>query len=221
MVVDSVWPQREVSFIARRDFGGGVRVVLGQSPWATSMAMANGSGHRQWHVGTVSILLGRGDGTFEAAPDVGVGASCFNYGGRLQWRWPAGSGHGECRADTVSICWGRAMAPSAGQDCASGRHPCVYHRRRLQWRWPAGSGHCQSRANTVSVLLGRGDGTFGRPKTLPWGRACLQVTVGDFNGDGHQDLATANDGPNSVSILLGRGDGTFAPAQEFAVVRRS
>jgi hypothetical protein len=41
--------------------------------------------------------------------------------------------------------------------------------------------------------------------------------VGDFNGDGLQDLAVANSGSNSVSVLLGNGDGTFQEPRNFAV----
>ena len=41
------------------------------------------------------------------------------------------------------------------------------------------------------------------------GAAPRSVTVGDFNGDGHHDLATANIDAATVSILLGQGDGTF------------
>jgi uncharacterized repeat protein (TIGR01451 family) len=40
--------------------------------------------------------------------------------------------------------------------------------------------------------------------------------VGDFNGDGKQDLATANDAAN-VSILLGNGAGGFAATTNFGV----
>jgi hypothetical protein len=44
--------------------------------------------------------------------------------------------------------------------------------------------------------------------------------VGDFNGDGQQDLATANADSNSVSVLLGQGDGTFVVTdQDFGVSR--
>jgi hypothetical protein len=41
------------------------------------------------------------------------------------------------------------------------------------------------------------------------------VAVGDFNGDGIPDLATANTHSNSVSILLGNGDGTFQNAVDY------
>jgi hypothetical protein len=43
------------------------------------------------------------------------------------------------------------------------------------------------------------------------------VAVGDFNGDGKSDLATANTGSNNVSVLLGNGSGGFATAVSFAV----
>ena len=36
------------------------------------------------------------------------------------------------------------------------------------------------------------------------------VTAGDFDGDGHLDLVTANAFVVTVSILLGQGDGTFS-----------
>ena len=41
------------------------------------------------------------------------------------------------------------------------------------------------------------------------------VAIGDLNGDGKLDLATANTASNSVSVLIGNGNGTFATAQSF------
>ena len=43
------------------------------------------------------------------------------------------------------------------------------------------------------------------------------VAVGDFNSDGHQDLATANSWDDTLSILLGAGDGSFHAATHFVV----
>ena len=38
------------------------------------------------------------------------------------------------------------------------------------------------------------------------------IATEDFDGDGSQDLATANSGSGDVTILLGAGDGTFTEA---------
>src|SRR5262245_56158648 len=42
----------------------------------------------------------------------------------------------------------------------------------------------------------------------------LCVAVGDFNGDGKKDLATANERSGTVSVLLGQG-GTFQGAVHY------
>jgi hypothetical protein len=55
------------------------------------------------------------------------------------------------------------------------------------------------------------------PATIGVGTQPYAVAEGDFNGDGHLDLVTANDGSNTVSVLLGRGDGTFAPQVTYPV----
>ena len=58
----------------------------------------------------------------------------------------------------------------------------------------------------VAVLLGNGDGTFQPAVYYP--AANVPQFVGDFNRDGHQDLAVTGEG--GVSILLGNGAGAFA-----------
>jgi hypothetical protein len=71
--------------------------------------------------------------------------------------------------------------------------------------------------NQVGIWFGNGDGTFRAGPELTVGSSPYSVKVGDFTGDGLDDLAVANAGSQSVSIVLGHGDGTFAPAQNYAV----
>src|SRR5215813_13057054 len=67
-----------------------------------------------------------------------------------------------------------------------------------------------AQAQNVSFLV---SGQFGA------GPDPVSVTVGDFNGDGIQDVAVANheayDGPDGISVLLGNGDGMFQQAINF------
>lgn len=44
----------------------------------------------------------------------------------------------------------------------------------------------------------------------------ISIAAGDFNGDGHWDLATANSEDYTVSVLLGNGDGTFQGHVDYA-----
>ena len=78
-----------------------------------------------------------------------------------------------------------------------------------------------SDTNSVTILLGNITGGFaptpGSP--IPVGTTPFGVAVGDFNGDGHADLAVANSVSNDVSILLGDGSGGFTPVTPVSVGR--
>ena len=51
------------------------------------------------------------------------------------------------------------------------------------------------------------------------GRNPEALTVGDFNADGWQDIATVNSGSDDVTMLFGNGNGTFRSGISFGVGR--
>jgi hypothetical protein len=69
----------------------------------------------------------------------------------------------------------------------------------------------------VSLLIGAGDGTFDDLAVAHFnvGARPTGIAAADFNGDGKQDLVTANLAETSVSVLLGNGDGTFRTAANY------
>jgi FG-GAP-like repeat len=78
-----------------------------------------------------------------------------------------------------------------------------------------------SSANDVAVAFGNGDGTLKPAEIipLPAGNAVQMVAAGDFNGDGHLDLAAfaPGQGTSTVFILLNKGNGTFKSLTAYTV----
>ena len=66
----------------------------------------------------------------------------------------------------------------------------------------------------ISVLIGRGGTSFDLPVNYPSGNEPNRVAVGDFDRDGHQDIA-ATSLFDSVMAYFGVGDGTFSPGLSF------
>jgi len=66
------------------------------------------------------------------------------------------------------------------------------------------------------VLLGNGAGSFAAATGSTVGTAPSAIAIGDFNGDGKLDVATANASAN-VSVLLGTDTGSFAAAVDYTV----
>ncbi len=62
----------------------------------------------------------------------------------------------------------------------------------------------------IAVLLGNGNGTFGSPEIYtPTVETRGGLAVGDFFGNGRQDIAAAGFTTNQVEILPNNGNGTF------------
>src|SRR5580698_6031442 len=79
----------------------------------------------------------------------------------------------------------------------------------------ANSNLLSQQVSSLGVFLGNGDGTLQPMAGYQVGRTPRAVVAGDFNGDGHLDLAVANQ-DGFVSVLLGDGRGNFQKAVNFA-----
>jgi serine/threonine protein kinase/predicted Zn-dependent protease len=169
--------------------------------------------------GTVSVLLGRGDGTFQPAVHYAAGSdpSCvvvadFNRDGKLDLAVANYS------SDTVSVLLGNGDGTfQAAQRYAAGAEPWSMAVADFNGDGIPDLVVANEVAGSVSILLGKGDGTFQAAVNYPAGNRPYSVAVGDFNGDGIPDLAVANYlGQGTVSVLLGNGDGTLQAAQSYA-----
>jgi FG-GAP-like repeat/Abnormal spindle-like microcephaly-assoc'd, ASPM-SPD-2-Hydin len=66
----------------------------------------------------------------------------------------------------------------------------------------------------VTVLIGNGDGTFQRAQSFTTGTSAFFFAAADVSGDGNLDLAVVDSYDPYVTILLGNGDGTFSPRKD-------
>ncbi|MCH7931813.1 MAG: VCBS repeat-containing protein, partial [Proteobacteria bacterium] len=75
----------------------------------------------------------------------------------------------------------------------------------------------------ATILIGNGDGTFRAGVSFAAGEAPASIAVGDLDSDAVPDLMIANAGDffrpivGDVSVLLGNGDGTFRSGTSIAV----
>jgi hypothetical protein len=138
----------------------------------------------QGYVGTVAVLLGNGDGTFQAAVS-------YSSGGSYASSLAIADINGDGKPDIVL----------ANNYCF---YLCV--------------------DGFVGVMLGNGDGTFQAAVSYYVGEYPVSaVILADVNGDGKLDLLEANQScadnvcqvGGTVGVLLGNGDGTFQPVVSF------
>lgn len=72
-------------------------------------------------------------------------------------------------------------------------------------------------SNDMSILIGDRNGVFRPAVSFPVGDHPVAMTAGDLNADGQVDVVTVNEVSGDVSILLGAGNGTFAKQDGISV----
>jgi hypothetical protein len=165
---------------------------------------------------SVNLLLGNGDGTFQAPRSVptneiarGIAVGDFTGTGKLDVAIAGvqdvvvllGNGDGTFQ-NPVHYYAGSTSSIAVGDLRHNGILDLVVTNRT---------------PGLVGVFLGRGDGTFDNVRFFSAGQDANVVAVGDFNEDGKADLVVANTFTNQVNVLLGNGDGTFQPPVSHAV----
>ncbi len=208
------------TFATKTDYASGVypiSVAVGDfnGDGKPDLAVAN-EGLYPDYAGTVSVLLGNGNGTFATRTDYGTGNSPTSVA--------IGDFNGDGKPDlavaynvnTASVLLGNGDGTFAtATDYETGDSPASVAIGDFNGDGKPDLSVVNQGDNTVSVLLGNGDGTFATKTDYASGVYPISVAVGDFNGDGKPDLAVANQGDNTVSILLGNGNGTFATRTDY------
>jgi Ca2+-binding RTX toxin-like protein len=165
----------------------------------------------------VSILVGKGDGTFGAATDVGVGdgpeavaTGDFDRDGNLDLVVPNAGPD----ADGASILLGRGDGTFTGApNVPAGPNPDAVAVGDFDGDGISDLAFADDSgfSGDVSIVLGNGDGTFAQPLTdYTVGSSSTSVAVGDFNDDAVLDVVSTDESDSAVYVLLGAGDGTFS-----------
>lgn len=172
--------------------------------------------------GSVGVLLGRGDGTFEPA-------ATYISGDFAASSIAVADVNGDGKPDLLvaNLCAANTSCLSGGVvDVLLGNGDGTF---QPAMAYPSGGSYPQSIAvadvnmdgkpdlvlanylsGMVGVLLGNGDGTFQPAAIYDPGGLPTAVAIGDVNGDRNPDLVVATLGRDGrVAMLLGQGDGTY------------
>ena len=169
--------------------------------------------------GSVSLLLGNGDGTFQAPVTITTPA-------RLSFSMVSGDFNGDGKLDLAVADWeSDNIYVLLGNGDGTFQTPQPYPNSAGPYGEMIaadvnGDGNLDLvvtnfNDNEISVLLGNGDGTLQpaiitQTDLFPGG-----VAAADLNGDGKLDLVVVS--APGVSIFLGNGDGTFRTPTDYPV----
>jgi hypothetical protein len=198
-----------------------VRYSAGFDPQSILIVDLNGDGKADFVVanygsvagsGSVSVFLGNGDGTFQAAVNYPTGSGAASIA--------AGDFNGDGKIDlavannadnSVSVLLGNGDGTfQPAVNFAAGTAPVWLVATDFNGDGRPDLAVIDFGVNfqgMVSIFLGNGDGSFRSGGTYAAGSSVRCAAVGDFNHDGKADLAMG--GANGIVLQFGNGDGTF------------
>jgi hypothetical protein len=205
-------------------FRVGPTLTIPGSPTSVVVGDFNGDRRQDVAVGTqagkVYVFLGNGNGTFGTAQVFNLGinnsiqsllAKDFNGDGKLDLA--VASELLSTNTGQVTILLGKGNgAFSRGQVTSVGTDAEGLTTADLNGDGKADlvtTSFLPGGLRDVKVLLGNGNGTFQTPVSVTPGGRATSLAVGDFNGDGKQDLVLVDRFSTTVTVLPGNGNGTF------------
>jgi hypothetical protein len=194
-----------------------------------TIADVNGDGkpdliEPNYYANVVSVFLGNGDGTFQAAVNTPAGPGPT----RVTVADVNGDGIPDLAvtyygANEVAVLLGNGNGTfkPATQVLQTGNDPQNIQVADLNGDGKPDLAVSSFSSTGVMVFLGNGNGTFQAAQNFSVGSNSYHVAVADVNGDGKPDIISSNGDytPSSygVSVLLGNGNGTFQAAQTTAL----
>ncbi len=169
---------------------------------------------------SVTILTGKGDGTFSAGTpiDTGVNQSGpfmvfgdFNGDGKTDLA--VVSSNATSNVSSFTILLGNGDGTFAAPLTSPGVAGLPTSAVAADFNGDGNLDLAVVIANSsLFILLGNGDGTFNAEPTVVSGQDLGLIATGDFNRDGIPDLVATNYSRfgGSPTIFIGKGDGTFA-----------
>jgi hypothetical protein len=166
--------------------------------------------------GSVSILLGQGDGTFGVQQEFAVGAQARGIA--------VLDVDGDGDTDVTVTSAENSTISVLSNDGKGVFGPPVSFGTGTDGEWALAAADMSQdgildlvvgarSAELIYVYTGNGDGTFSEASFESSGGSVWMLVVGDVNGDRREDVAVVNSVSNNGAVLLGDGTGQLAPPQ--------